>query len=195
MRARYGLAVAALWALAACQRAPDLLQDAAALNEAQRQLAALPEWQARAPLLHSAALFHKDQIELVLVDPAQPQRMRIYNYRDGRWQHGEATEHLCPRLAATGLAGSDLPVAQLRFATVATISRHWYERARGVPGALDDPDYDRLTGVWFYTDHAEPGTPRAPGWATMPISGRDGATYDIEFGLDGSVRKFARAPN
>ncbi|UZW61099.1 hypothetical protein [Lysobacter enzymogenes] len=233
--ARCRPAVAAALALVAigCSRPPPLLADAAALTQAQRALAALPEFAGRAPQVHAAALFHDDDIEIAIVDPGDARTLHTYRYRQGRWRREDAMGHSCAQWRdALGENNDDLALQRIDFATAARVRANWYERARGVPGALADPDYDRLSGVWFYTrDHRrsvgrgndgaadsdappgggrgsdEPGSDQrdrvAPGpgerddgergqWSTGPISGQGGVGYQIEFGIDGSVRRFER---
>lgn len=191
---RPGLAAIAWLAVcaSACQREPQLMQDGPALAEAQRALNALPEFAGRAPQIHGAALFHDRDIEVALVDPTQPKAMYIYRYEQGRWQRGERMDHLCPDLKARGLSASDLPLAQLRFETAAVVHANWYQSARGVPGALPNPERDRLVGIWFHTGRPGARNPWPPSWSTMPVPGKDDASYEIEFKLDGSVSRFER---
>jgi len=206
-------AVAALaLAAAACSRPPPpLMADAAALTRAQRALEALPQFAGRAPQVHAAALFHDDDIEIAIVDPDRADTLHTYRYQDGRWQRGDAMGHTCALWTdALGKKTDDLALDRIDFATAARVRANWYERARGVPGALADPDYDRLSGVWFYTrDYsriaergvASSGDAPGPGqrdagdrgeWSTGPIAGENGIGYRIKFAIDGSVRRFER---
>lgn len=194
------------------------MADAAALTQAQRALAALPEFAGRAPQVHAAALFHDDDIEIEIVDPRHAETLHTYHYRQERWQRGDAMAHSCVQWPSpVGDKLDDLALDRIDFATAARVRANWYQRARGVPGALADPGYDRLSGVWFYTrDHsrlAERGRDEPKGgkpggaapspadrddaddrgeWATGPISGQDGIGYEIKFAADGSVRRFER---
>ncbi len=213
------LALALALAAAACSRPPPLMADAAALAEAQRALAALPEFARRPPQVHAAALFHDDDIEIALVDPADEAKLHTYRYLHGRWQREGSMEHTCALLQRLPQQQSDdLPLARIDFATVARVRANWYERARSVPGALADPEHDRLPAVWFYThdysaheggagersaqdgsageDAARSGGERDGAsrgqWSTGPISGEGGAGYRIGFAIDGSVRRFER---
>lgn len=209
------VAVAAL-ALAAigCSQPTPLMADAAALAQARRALAALPEFAGRAPHVHAVALFHDDDIEIAIVDPGDAQTLHTYRYLRGRWQREGAMGHNCAQMrGALGANNDDMALERIDFATAARVRANWYAKARSVPGALADPDYDRLSGVWFYTrdhrrlaergnggpdsDRGAPG-PDADGdddrgeWSTGPISGQDGIGYRIEFAIDGSVRRFER---
>lgn len=212
------LAAAALaLAAIACSRAPPLMADAAALTQAQQALAALPEFAGRAPQVHSAALFHDDDVEIAVVDPGDDALLHLYRYQQRRWQREESMQHTCVTLRRSPQQRSDdLALDRIDFATAARVRANWYQRASGVPGALADPEYDRLSGVWFYTrDHSrivergrdgpKGGKPdgAAPSpdehdaedrgeWATGPISGQDGIGYEIKFAADGSVRRFER---
>jgi len=213
------LAAAALaLAAIACSRTPPLMADAAALTRAQSALAALPEFAGRAPQVHSAALFHDDDIEIAVVDPGDDALLHLYRYQQRRWQREESMQHTCVTLRRSPQQRSDdLALDRIDFATAARVRANWYQRARGVPGALADPEYDRLSGVWFYTrDHSRivergRGGPKGgrPGaaaqspaerddaddrgeWSTGPISGQDGIGYEIKFAADGSVRRFER---
>lgn len=186
------LAVLLMAFVPACQREPRLMQDPAALAAAQRALAALPEFAGHAPQIHDVALFHDRDIELALVDPTRPKAMYIYKYEQGRWQRGERMDHICPEMKARGMPASDLPLAQLRFETAAVVHANWYRSARGVPGALPNPEHDRLVGIWFHTGRPGARNPWPPSWSTMPVPGKDGVSYEIEFKLDGSVERFER---
>lgn len=190
------IAIAAALALvaAACSRPTPLMADPAALAQAQRALAALPEFAGRTLQVHAAALFHDDDIEIAIVDPAHADTLHTYLYHQGRWQRGNTMAHICVRWQrSTGLKSDDLALDRIDFATAARVRANWYERARGVPGALADPEHDRLSGVWFYTrDSGERGDDaRGRGmWATGPISGEGEVAYRIDFAIDGSVRRF-----
>lgn len=188
---------------AACSRPPPLMADPAALAQAQRALSALPEFAGRAPQVHSAALFHDDDIEIALVDPADAAALHVYRYRQGRWRREDTMQHGCEAWRRSpGHKSDDLPLARVDFAAVAKVRANWYERARTVPGALADPEFDRLAGVWFYTrdyrESRERGGARGDAgrgqWSTGPITGQDGAGYRIEFDIDGSVSRFERLP-
>lgn len=215
---RFAAAVIVGLAATACSRPPPLMADAAALVQAQRDLAALPQFAGRAPQVHSAALFHDDDIEIAIVDPGDDAVLHLYRYQQRRWQREESMPHTCVTLRRSPQQRSDdLALDRIDFATASRVRANWYERASGVPGALADPEYDRLSGVWFYTrDHSRiverghdgpddgkadavaSAAGRSDGaedrgeWSTGPISGRDGVGYEIKFALDGSVRRFER---
>lgn len=216
--ARFAVAVVVGFVATACSRPTPLMADAAALAQARRELAALPQFAGRAPQVHSAALFHDDDIEIAVVDPGNDAVIHLYRYRQRRWQREESMPHTCATLRRLPQRqGDDLALDRVDFATAARVRANWYQRASGVPGALADPRYDRLSGVWFYTrDHSRiaergrdgPDGGKADGvasaagrgdgaddrgeWSTGPISGRDGIGYEIKFALDGSVRRFER---
>lgn len=190
-RSRSAAAFAATLALlaAACtQRAP-LLADPAALAQAQRALATRPEFAGHAPLVHAAALFHDDDIEVAMVDPADAGRLHVYRYAQGQWRREDSMSHSCAAMARLpGGRSDDLPLDRLAFATAARVRASWYERARALPGGLADPDDGGLKSVWFRT-----GGDRGPGrWTAAPIAGKDGAHYRIEFAADGSARRVER---
>ncbi|MGO1072409.1 hypothetical protein [Lysobacter sp. CA199] len=190
--ARMTLAATMALAAAGCSREQPLMADASALARAQRSLAALPEFGGRTPQVHAAMLFHDDDIEIALVDPARAGEMHTYRYREGQWRHDGAKPHDC----ALGPAPRadpprDMPLDRVAFATAAVVRGNWYARAGGVPGARKDSRSGQLSGVWYFT----PGggyNDGLGGWSTSPIQGEGETAYEISFADDGSVRRFER---
>lgn len=165
----------------AAVKTENLLTDVALLEKAEAELRAMPKFSGKDIKVFQNVSFYKDgRITIALQDPAKPENIDEYHFRDGKWGEPQAVQ-----ISGSGKMDDNVwALSKIKFSTVATVYNNWNEKAKSLEGGANK----ELTSVdiLFWVPKQEVR------WSTSGVeTARE--KYRIEYNLDGSVKEFKKS--
>lgn len=159
----------------------NLLTDVALLEKAEAELRAMPKFSGKDVKVFQNVNFFKDgRITIALQDPAKPENIDEYHFRDGKWGEPQAVQ-----ISGSGKMDDNVwALSKIKFSTVATVYNNWNEKAKSLEGGAEK----ELTSIdlLFWVPKQEVR------WSTSNVeTARE--KYRIEYNLDGSVKEFKKS--
>ncbi len=159
----------------------NFLADAAALQKAEDELKALPQFGGKELSVFQDVRFYggkRPRITVEVQDPNNPDNIDHYEYENGKWSEPQPVQ-----ISGGGdMKDNVTPLAQVKFATVAEIAKAWSEKAKEVGAAETELDY-AFFSLFVPTQKRS--------WRTSTIE-TDRAKYSLDFKLDGTVESFEK---
>jgi len=160
------------------KKVDNLLLDPAALQKAEDELKALPQFGGKEVNVFQSVEFKRNEIVIAIQDPNNPDNIDQYYYREGKW-----TSPTPIQISGGGnMKDNVTPLKDIKFATAATVAKNYLEKAVTVEGAKQE-----ITWVDFrlivHTGKRK--------WATTSIEDAR-SEYNIEYNMDGSVKDFKK---
>lgn len=155
----------------------DFLLDTSALRKAEQALRGLPQFAGKNIRLYKDIHFYDDgRVMLKLQHPGNPEYIDEYRYQEGSWSGPEPVQIS----VRTPIENYIFDLDSMRFETVATIARHYNEKASSVEGA---EAATHVYGIIWDKDRFI--------WYPRSINGSR-ERFGIEFTLDGAIKTFKR---
>jgi len=155
-----------------------LLLDAAALQKAEDELKALPQFAGKEINAFQSVEFKPKEIEIAIQDPNNPDNIDQYYYRDFKWSSPTPIQ-----ISGGGRMKDNVtPLKDIKFATVATVAKNYLEKAATIEGAKQEITWVDFTLVVHNGNRY---------WSTKGIEDAR-SKYNIEYNMDGSVKSFKK---
>ncbi len=159
----------------------NFLSNAEALQAAEDSLKALPQFEGKPLNIFQNIQFYggsRPRIEIDVQDPNKPDNIDHYTYENGQWGEPQPVQ-----ISGGGdMKHNVTPLADIKFATVATIAKTWGEKAKEVEATESELDFVSFQ-LWV------PNQTRR--WITSSIE-TPRAKYSVDFKLDGSLQEFKK---
>jgi hypothetical protein len=107
----------------------NLLTDVALLEKAEAELRAMPKFSGKDIKVFQNVSFYKDgRITIALQDPAKPENIDEYHFRDGKWGEPQAVQ-----ISGSGKMDDNVwALSKIKFSTVTTVYNNWNEKAKSL---------------------------------------------------------------